>query len=541
MGGKKGKETNYAVGIDLSEFSIKVAVLEETEGKQTLKKAACFENPEKKIDPTSLELIPKFLEDLPRRQTTYRASIVGPQVVVRRLTLPKMAEQELLPAARWGVRETVPFSLDGAKVDCVVLGDIHERGMVKSDVLVMVAGQEALQGVEGLLTKSEMAVDSLMVPAFAAWPLVDLQLAKEPHDVVAFLDVGEESTLVHIFRKGKLEFTRNITMGGRALTEAVTQAILPGQNRIIAVDEAEEIKQKHGIPSFESQEVTHKDISLRKVSEMMRPVLERMRNEIQRSLDYFNEKFREEKIERVYLLGGGSLLTGFDSFLTDGLGIPVNPVDFRQLVDVDPKVFEDRTVDASLTRFGVAIGLALAPPDRMNFLRKPKPKWGIHVTLKERLQFVKLPKIEMRYVVLFLALIFLLVTGTTIRLYQVAGALQQEVSEKDVILQDVRVLHQKKSILRKLNDEQPLIQEMLSTLTRLLPEPMVLSELTYVRETAEVTVKGLGRNEKEISHFYHAVVNNGLFDHVILKEIKKEGKREKLPYAFDFHFGLATL
>jgi type IV pilus assembly protein PilM len=82
--------------------------------------------------------------------------------------------------------------------------------------------------------------------------------------------------------------------------------------------------------------------------------------EVQRTFDYFASTAESERIGRIVLAGGCSLLPGLNDYLSSNWGIPVELAKPFQRIDVDPALAED--VNASGPALAVAVGLALRRP-----------------------------------------------------------------------------------------------------------------------------------------------------------------------------------
>ena len=94
----------------------------------------------------------------------------------------------------------------------------------------------------------------------------------------------------------------------------------------------------------------------------MRPILERLLTEIDRSFEFYKQQFNESKIDRVYLSGGTANLVKLKEYLASGLGLPVDGL--QSLLEIsddgDAKVWAQPGVDHGLWR-GIRRGKHVAP------------------------------------------------------------------------------------------------------------------------------------------------------------------------------------
>jgi type IV pilus assembly protein PilM len=164
----------------------------------------------------------------------------------------------------------------------------------------------------------------------------------EPGQVVVLLNAGASAININILQGDQSVFTRDISMGGAAYTEAVQKELdLPH-------DAAEQLKK--GIPvdgaTFEEAQPV-----LRAVSEMV--LLE-----IQKTFDFFKATAASEQMDRIMLSGGASRVDGFREMLQERFGTPVEEFDPFRAVTWDARKLPGDPVDTAATA-AVAVGLAL--------------------------------------------------------------------------------------------------------------------------------------------------------------------------------------
>ena len=135
-------------------------------------------------------------------------------------------------------------------------------------------------------------------------------------DVVALLNAGASATNVNIVSNGQSLFTRDISLGGNAYTEAIQRELnLP-------FDTAELAKKGYPVEGHTFDDV--------------RPVLQAVNEnvllEIQKTFDFYRATAASDHIDRIVLSGGASAVDGFAEALADRFNLPVEYFDpFRQV------------------------------------------------------------------------------------------------------------------------------------------------------------------------------------------------------------------
>ncbi|MZH02218.1 MAG: hypothetical protein F3745_02095 [Nitrospinae bacterium] len=99
------------------------------------------------------------------------------------------------------------------------------------------------------------------------------------------------------------------------------------------------------------------DIKEEEVIEVISRAYKKVLEEVQKSFEYFST-ISDQKIERILLCGGGSMIRGLDDYFADYLKIPVEILDPMQGVKINPKNFDQSLIDEMSGLSTVALGLA---------------------------------------------------------------------------------------------------------------------------------------------------------------------------------------
>lgn len=328
-------------------------------------------------------ILRELIDSLGKRdaQKVY-AVVSGPDVHLCRALFPRMPEKELKQAVRWECKKHVPFPVEEVILDYQVVGEAPERGGIKLDVVVALARREFVESRLAVFHKAGVGVHGLLAVPFALGNVVrslavECGAQNEKSDIrhpasemeaeegLAVIDLGATSSRIAFFESsGEMTLSRDIAVGGDDLTDAVGGALRSLQSSSLAnPEQAEAFKRRHGIPRYDELEGNGEGGVLSKVSVMMRPVLERLLKEIQRSIQYYHTRFDRSEVNRLLLCGGGARLWGLDRYLEDGLGMTVRVLDPLRAVGVDGA--RPQEGDPALS---VAVGLALGSGKEPNLL-----------------------------------------------------------------------------------------------------------------------------------------------------------------------------
>ena len=154
---------------------------------------------------------------------------------------------------------------------------------------------------------------------------------------------GASAININILQGDQSVFTRDISMGGNAYTEAVQKELdLP-------FEAAEQLKK--GIPVDGA--------TFEEAQPVLRAVTENVLLEIQKTFDFFKATASNDRIDRIMLCGGASRVEGFAESLRERFNTEVEQFDpFRQVACDPKKVGVDNLEDYAPVA-AVALGLAL--------------------------------------------------------------------------------------------------------------------------------------------------------------------------------------
>ena len=141
---------------------------------------------------------------------------------------------------------------------------------------------------------------------------------------VALFALGENSSLLNFYKAGDLVFSREISIGGKQITQSLVKEITLGSGTVsLRWEEAERIKHDFGIPvePDDAREFSTASGVLRaaQIATLLRPTLERLFIEINRTFIYYAKSFKAPTVQELYLTGGGAHLKNLDKFLLNNV------------------------------------------------------------------------------------------------------------------------------------------------------------------------------------------------------------------------------
>jgi len=271
------------------------------------------------------------------------ASLSGNAVIVKKITLPVMSEAELAESIYWEAEQYIPFDIQDVNLDYQILDVPDAAAKGTMDVLLVAAKKEKIADYTGVIAQAGRTAVVVDVDAFALQNAYEVNYGIDPAAVVVLLNAGASATNINILSGDRSVFTRDVSIGGNAYTEALQRELnLP-------YELADQLKR--GIPV---DGTTFED-----ARPLLRAVTENVMLEIQKTFDFFKATAASDRIDRIMVSGGASRAEGFTEMLSERFEAPVEPFDSFKRVAFDAKRFSvDAASDVGAT-VAVALGLAL--------------------------------------------------------------------------------------------------------------------------------------------------------------------------------------
>ena len=270
------------------------------------------------------------------------ASLSGNAVIVKKITLPVMTATELADSIQWEAEQYIPFDIQDVNLDYQILDagtGPNSRGSM--EVLLVAAKKEKIGDYTSVIAQAGRTPVIVDVDAFALQNAYEANYGHKDGEVTVLLNAGASAININILQGGQSVFTRDISMGGNAYTEAVQKELdLPFE----AADQL-----KRGIPVDGA--------TFEEAQPVLRAVSENVLLEIQKTFDFFKATAASEQIDRVMVSGGASRVDGFHEMLQERFSTPVESFDPFRTVNWDTRKLGDSTELASTA--AVAVGLAL--------------------------------------------------------------------------------------------------------------------------------------------------------------------------------------
>ena len=267
----------------------------------------------------------------------------GPNVIARELTVQRMPLERIRESLPFQVQELLPFPASDAVLDFYPVAEaapVNGTPMVTG--LLVAAAKNAVGANVAAATAAGLHPVKVDLIPFALTRLLSRDV--NTREVVAFVNIGAETTSVTVVRDGVPHFVRLTPAGGDDVTRLL-------QSRLeLTHDQAEHIKRSRGL-------------AIAGVTAEERPAIEAMYeagNELigglRNTLQYYANTPSAQRVDRLVLTGGGARQQNLAKFVGDATGIPVGIAGAFSDLALSRRAQGAAELDTDLS---VATGLAL--------------------------------------------------------------------------------------------------------------------------------------------------------------------------------------
>ena len=342
-----------ALGLDIGSSSIKLVQLRETKkGIHLVNLSVANLPPEAIVDGALMnssvivETIREMTEKLKLKAKEVALSISGHSVIIKKIGLPAMTQDELDESIKWEAEQYIPFDVNDVYLDYQVLQSRPEQGQM--DVLLVAAKREMVDEYAGIARDAGLEPIVVDVDCFTIQNAFETGYGFPPGETIVLIDIGAAMISINIVANGMTTFTRDINMGGNQYTEELRKRLG------ISHDQAE---------AYKTGGQSADGVVPQEVDRILASVSETLANELHRSLDFYLATSSEGRVSRIYLSGGTAQVSSLAPTIESRVGVPVELLDPFKAINVDTKQFNLEFINRIRPGAAVAVGLALRGPN----------------------------------------------------------------------------------------------------------------------------------------------------------------------------------
>lgn len=345
----KGK---HCIGLDIGSSAVKMCVLKGTKkGPQLQVFDYAPLPPETIVDGALLNssVVADAIAELKARNKIKTKevafSVSGNTVIIRKITLPLMTQEELEESIQWEAEQYIPFDIKEVFIGHEVLTARTEQAQM--DVVLVAAKKEMINEYYNVCLEVGLTPMVCDVDAFAMQNAYEVNYGFHKGETVVLLDVGNSVVTMNVISDGRTMFTRDLSLGGKDITEEIQKQLN------ITYQEAELYKMGGSPGEMTDQVLPHE------VEKIIGEKAEDISNEIQRSLDFYAATAADSRIDRIVVTGGTAAIPSLVRIIERASGVPAELANPFRNIPYDERLFSAARIQKVAPIATIAVGLAL--------------------------------------------------------------------------------------------------------------------------------------------------------------------------------------
>lgn len=344
--GKKG-----TIGLDIGSSYIKIVQLKDLKGGYELELFDVLPLPPELIVDGSIidsfRLLDSLKELLRKSKVKTKDSVIGiaghSSVIIKRISLPEMSEEELSESIKFEAEQYVPFDIEEVNLDFQILGPKSEPGQM--DVILVAVKKDIINEYVSVVKEAGFNPVIVDVNSFALENMYEINYEIEPDKNVAIVNIGASTINMNILKGGISVFTRDSAIGSNLHTETLQREFN------LTYENAERLKKGEPVENVSSDDAFS----------VIESASDEIISEVNRSFEYFRSSVVHEDINEVVLSGGCALIKNFLKPFAERIGVETKVIDPFRNIKI-PKKFDVTYIEEIAPMAAVAVGLAIRRP-----------------------------------------------------------------------------------------------------------------------------------------------------------------------------------
>ncbi len=341
------KKKKVFIGMDIGSSSVKVVQLKDNNGSYQLLNVGIFHlPPEAIVDNTLMDssaiavAIKNLVASLGIKTKDVVCSISGNSVIIRKIVLPTMLQEELEDQILFEAEQYIPFDINDVNMDFQILSP-DSSDPSKMNVLLVASKKDIINDYVSLFGEAGMNLSVVDVDSFAVQNAFEANHVFSPEVILALVNIGASIMNINVIKDGITLFSRDVQMGGNLYTEEIQKQI--GLSR----EEAESAK------------LLAPGATNNQLNNIILKVNETITQEIRRSLDFYNSTANDGKISGLYISGGCSKVYRLIETISEKIGLPTEKLNPFAKIKCNEKDFDPEYLQEISQFMAVPVGLAI--------------------------------------------------------------------------------------------------------------------------------------------------------------------------------------
>ena len=167
--------------------------------------------------------ISKLFTDNAIKAKAVATAVSGHSVIVKKISLPSMSDQELAETIQKEAAQHIPFDLADVNLDYQILSE--DAGSPQMDVLLVAVKKDKILNYTNVLSMAGKTPAIVDIDALALQNCYEYNYEPAPAQVVALLNLGASVMNINIVKGTTPLFPRDVSVGGHQYTDSLQKEL----------------------------------------------------------------------------------------------------------------------------------------------------------------------------------------------------------------------------------------------------------------------------------------------------------------------------
>jgi len=340
------------VGLDIGSTSIKLVELKQLdkEGRKFRLINVGVEPvpPESIVDGSIMDsfaisdAVKRLFERLGIKSNKVGIAVSGNGVIVKKMLLPEMSDDELAESIKWEAEQYIPFDINDVNLDYEIISD-DTRQDGQMEVILAAAKKDVVSDYAGVVVQAGREPVLVDVAAFALQNVCELNYGVEDDSTTALLNIGAATTNINILVNNKSVFWRDLSIGGSHFTNAIQKELN------LSYEDSEILKKGGSIEGIEFENVIP----------VLNSVSEDIVGEFLKTFEFFKATSQYSNIDRIILSGGSAKIYGLEQTLSEKVGFKAELFNSFKEIEINETAFDPQEINELSSITAIAVGLGM--------------------------------------------------------------------------------------------------------------------------------------------------------------------------------------
>lgn len=269
-------------------------------------------------------------------------ALTGYEVMIKKVTLPMMTEEELEKRMTEELGQYVPYPVSEVNIDYEIMGMAQEKA-THMDVMLVAAKRDVVDEYVSIIQQTGFDPAVIDVDFFALTNAFEINYGVFPEKSIGLVDIGASRTTLGIIHQGILAFTQDIPMGGQQIDESIQL----------------HFREEPAPPERIKLGGAGKGLDQRRLESVYREIVRGWADSLNRSIEFYHKNYVDNPLDALYVCGGSARIPGLAEFFQQELSVPVEIFNPLTKLLYDKSQFDPGYLESIGPQMAVCAGLGL--------------------------------------------------------------------------------------------------------------------------------------------------------------------------------------